>query len=116
MKRRQVSKDETTEHVSDATQVTKETSTQPECTGNLSLTHPDNREAVSKFGVISGLLLIAPLVLYFCVSHFEWSIEAWGFISVVVMNLIMGCYAYLVFLEEGLEQKQCSYSSVVLML
>ena len=77
---------------------------QVEVAGNLSVTHPDNREAVTKFGIISSLLVIAPLILYALSDRYEWSIEKWGFITVVVMNLIMGCYAYLVYREESLEQ------------
>ena len=76
--------------------------------GNNYWTHPENKDAVFKFSLVSALLLILPIVLYLHGAQYEWSIDTWGFITVIAMNIIMGCYAYIVYIEENGERKESS--------
>ena len=59
-----------------------------------------NRPAMHAFGIVSASIALLPLILFVIGRRFEFTPETWGVVSVAMINLTIGAYAYYVYLEE----------------
>ena len=61
---------------------------------------PLNKDAISAFSFVALSLLFIPMGLYVVGNQLNWSLEIWGVCSVIILNILMGCYSYYVYVEE----------------
>ena len=65
-----------------------------------------NREALIKFIVISLAIIGVPMGMSQLAERYNWSIELWGVGSVMLINVFIGIYLFVAFLEEQRDWKE----------